>query len=120
MLITVFVLTSLFVATPNAANAAETKIAIPGVIFGKVTNAATGAPIPNVLVLVSDNGAPQAQASTDKIGVYKIENLRVGTAYHYSVATSISGYCAGFAYVRLTAAQPAVRRDFTLSQGTNC
>ncbi|HEX4875632.1 MAG TPA: carboxypeptidase-like regulatory domain-containing protein, partial [Chitinophagaceae bacterium] len=108
-----FVLFSLFGSTAAFAQIAftgtntDTKQIPPKVVmFGKVTDAKTGEPLPGASVYIADD---RTGTYTDANGKYSIRNIPTG---HHVVEVSYTGYSTLVEHVELTG---DVEKDFTLS-----
>ncbi|MEI2325688.1 carboxypeptidase regulatory-like domain-containing protein [Priestia megaterium] len=69
----------------------------PGAVQGVVTNAASGAPLPNTFVrVINNNGVIVAVMQTDPNGQYRVQNLEPGTYTMIVINSSFQRQTIGF------------------------
>ncbi len=87
----------------------------PGAIEGQVVRADNGRPIVGALVnLIDETGMTVAQATTNRLGIYRFEPILPGL---YSLRCQAQGLAMGFRHNVIVAEGSQVPVDFVLSNG---
>jgi outer membrane receptor for ferrienterochelin and colicin len=81
-------------------------------VLGTVTDSATGGPLAGAEIQITRGGQVIAQAETDRLGAYRIHQVRAGT---YTVAARLIGYAAAHSTIAIGHSGDLIEVSFRLA-----